>query len=395
MFVRSCIIAVLLVGHVGCRTHHFLGRNVTRQTSTVTDLIQQQVLDNVACFAANPNTLPSFATISDGTTQTQDGGFTQPSATWNATTFTQFMLPMNASRQLMENWKLQPVMSAGRIRRLRCAFQMLFERPSLMLSQDGKSVCVPEGCINCVHDLITVGILPSPGAIANDPEMKDKPKDGCWTFKDKAIAELYLSKLQEAIDCRVPTGWFCIGPKPPKDVCMTGRCCDTYAWVAPGGSDGFARFTMTVMALATLDPPPSRQEMNVFLTLEKAKLRAALGQLAPLVGGLKTEGTQPFIHGMAMSQFAEASANADLSPNRLVEMYGNLSQLQARIDSSAAPGQERSVAEATATISQAQRAIQNLLTTPAVQTIDPFDRPGSMPLSRGGGIEFTPGLAGE
>ena len=47
----------------GCRTHIVLRKNTIQTASTIADLNDQQVLDNVARFETAPSTLPSLAII--------------------------------------------------------------------------------------------------------------------------------------------------------------------------------------------------------------------------------------------------------------------------------------------------------------------------------------------
>ena len=62
--------AALLIGLLpilsGC-THIALRKDTVRTTNTLADLQFQQVLDNVARFHCNPDTVPSFAVTTAGT----------------------------------------------------------------------------------------------------------------------------------------------------------------------------------------------------------------------------------------------------------------------------------------------------------------------------------------
>src|SRR5438552_1540557 len=67
--------AFLFIGFLftltGC-THLTLQRDTVKTTNTLTDLHFQQVLDNLARFHANPDTIPSFAVASAGTVSVND-----------------------------------------------------------------------------------------------------------------------------------------------------------------------------------------------------------------------------------------------------------------------------------------------------------------------------------
>ncbi len=358
-----------------------------KQTETVSSLLQQQVLNNVALFAANRDALPNFSTIGDGTTQAQDSGFAQPTLMWNATAFTGLNLPLQAQRQLMENWKLQPVMSAGRLLRMRCAYQLLFDRPVIAIGTDGLSVCTTGGCTNCVEELVKVQLLPTPSAVVPDgTSLGDKPEDGCWRFTDPAAAQLYADALQRSLDCVIPTGWFCVGCEAPRDACCVGCCCKTNAWVAPGGEDGFSRFTLTILALATLDPPPKRPEMAIFLE-RRAQLKSALEQLQNAVQK-RTASPNDVERQNVLKALTDAIQTSNLAPDRKAQLQQQLGELKANV-------MANGVADSTNTHLQAliDRAQAALINMPAMPTVDPtgaFDRSGSMPMSRGGGIEYAP-----
>jgi hypothetical protein len=375
-------------------THNFLRRQVRRQTSTVMDIMQQQVLDNVAMFATNPDTLPSFATIADGTTQTQDGGFVQPQFMWNATTFTGLNFPFNVQRQLVENWKLQPVMSAGRLRRMRCAFQMLFMRPTIAIGPDGKSVCPDEGCVKCIAELVNVGLLPKPSTLKLDSSEGDSPSpSGCWKFKIEAEALVYAEKLQAALDCAIPTGWFCTGCKPPKDICFVGECCGTYAWVGPGGSDAFARFTLTIMTLATVDPY-YRPELALFDNREekKANVRKALAPFLGSDGELKSIWPPGTLPHKAFQDIQDLLKQDVLTNLDLLELRTKLRELSVEANKAALTSPEARKLQAV--IVRGEAAIEEVFAPPAPAPISPFDLPGTQPMSRGGGVEVVPGLLG-
>jgi hypothetical protein len=57
----------------------------------------------------------------------------------------------------------------------------------------------------------------------------------------------------ESIECMLPRDWFSVGTEDdvPCDACFVAHYCDTYVWVTPDGMDGFTRFTITILDLAT------------------------------------------------------------------------------------------------------------------------------------------------
>ncbi len=202
----------------GCRTHMVLRKNTIQTASTIADLNYQQVLDNVARFETAPSTLPSLAIVNAGTVTVTDQSTFGGAGTYSPTIssadqiggfpiFSLFLNP-NLSRGLTENWNLVPVTDIAKVRRLRCAFQML--------------VCGgdPVACEDCLEQL-----------------------------------EDYLPDEPASLACTIPTDWYGVGCKAevPKEACFVSCYQNKYVWVLPQGMEGLSRFTLTVMQLATTE----------------------------------------------------------------------------------------------------------------------------------------------
>lgn len=90
----------------------------------------------------------------------------------------------------------------------------------------------------------------------------------------------------------------------PRDACHVGRYGGTYAWVTAGGREGLARFTMTVLELATGKPhAPTRTVVRTYkgdgtldstqvtttevdtAALDRIKTRVERPDRRPIVGG--------------------------------------------------------------------------------------------------------------
>jgi hypothetical protein len=333
--IYSVTFIILLAG---CTTSRALNRFTIRQVSSFNEIVESQILDNVAAFQNSRAALPHFALVGDGTTQLYDQGAVSPAIGWGPKGFTTATFGLSGTRNLMENWKLSPVLTAGRVRRMRCAFQFIFAYPQLAVEvhenqPDTKcksasqtadkckyydvTVIGDDPCARCVHDFVEVGLLPAPrccdigikaasashanpgtatpaaatptaatptaAKLETDKSEPDKSEtgnptadhcDSCnslddagcylgecppghWHFKTIAAANAYSDTLRNAIRCNFPQNWFEHGNKEAAkcQACRYGVDCDTYAWVKPGRQDEFARFTITVLALATLDPP--------------------------------------------------------------------------------------------------------------------------------------------
>jgi hypothetical protein len=215
-FAIACQVILLFYGS-GC-THVPLMSNTARVTSTLADLHIQLVLDNVARFHDNPDTIPSFAVANAGTVSVSDqaGVGVSPSYAPTLTTAQQgggalpifsLLLPFNAQRSLTENWSLAPVTDSDNLRRLRCAFRLLVQ---------GKAATNYEFCEN---------------------QMK----------------EFFVGENVNLADSFPPRGWYATGGKSsvPENACYVGHHGKTYVWVTPDGMNALAIFTMGVLDLAT------------------------------------------------------------------------------------------------------------------------------------------------
>jgi hypothetical protein len=207
----------LLVTTSGC-THLALQKDTVRTTNTLADLQFQQVLDNLARFQHNPDTVPSFAIASAGTVSILDMAGAGVSPTYSPTlTFQQqgggalpilsLLFPFSASRAVTENWSLTPITDADNLRRLRCAYRLLV---------------MGEATPN-------------------------------YEYCTKQMKEFFAGEEADVADYYPPRGWYGVGTKKdvPKDACYVGCCGCTYVWVTPGGMNGLATFTMGALDLAT------------------------------------------------------------------------------------------------------------------------------------------------
>jgi hypothetical protein len=221
MRLRYLFLLAALAAAGGCQTHLCLQDNTVRTTGTLTDLNYQQVLDNVAMFAANPSAMPSVAVINAGTVTVADQKSLSGNATYAPTlTFGQqagsglpilsLLFNPSGSRSLTENWSLVPVTDIDNLRRIRCAFQLLV--------LDGGQTTNCDSCLGLLQ-------------------------------------RFYLGET-DRMECRVPRGWYHVGGKKdvPKNACHVGHYCDTCVWVLPEDLEGLTLFTMTVIDLATGKP---------------------------------------------------------------------------------------------------------------------------------------------
>lgn len=119
------IFAAALCITAGC-THMALERRTVKQASTLTDLQYQQVLDNVAMFACNPEAMPWHVKIKGGTVQIADQG----SGAFGAEIFTGVgadptkLIPgVGAQRGILNQWDVDPAVETDDLELLRLAYR--------------------------------------------------------------------------------------------------------------------------------------------------------------------------------------------------------------------------------------------------------------------------------
>jgi hypothetical protein len=218
MMRRALALSVVLANLSGCATHYALRNDTVRTSGTLADLQYQQVLDNVARFHDNADTIPSFAVASAGTVSLNDQASAGVSPTYSPTLpfsvqgggalpILSLLFPFAAQRTVTENWSLTPITDADNLRHLRCAYRLL------------------------VLDEATPN----------------------YTYCTKQMKEFFAGEEADLADYFPPRGWYSVGGKHdvPRDACCVGRHCDTYVWVTPNGMNGLATFTMGALDLAT------------------------------------------------------------------------------------------------------------------------------------------------
>jgi len=215
---RAGLWVVLIASLNGCATHMALRNDTVRTTSTLTDLQYQQVLNNVARFHDDPDTVPSFAVATAGTVSIADTKGAGVSPTFaptlpfalqggGALPILTLLFPLSAQRAVTENWSLVPITDADNLRRLRCAYRLLVM---------GEATPNHEYCA-------------------------------------KQLKQFFAGEEANLADYFPPRGWYSVGKKHdvPKGVCYVGQHGCTYVWVTPEGRNDLAVFTMGALDLAT------------------------------------------------------------------------------------------------------------------------------------------------
>ena len=120
MRLARVILAVGLACATGCTTGRLRQRTIN-QASTLPELQYQQVLNNLAAFAANPAALPWHVNLREGTTQITDSITGGSLVDLGPPAVTQPQL--FGSRTAVAQWGMSPVIDATELRLLRIAYR--------------------------------------------------------------------------------------------------------------------------------------------------------------------------------------------------------------------------------------------------------------------------------
>lgn len=226
--MRNVALVLALMCTCGC-THAQLRRNTVRQAQSVADIYQQQVMDNLAKFAYDYNSLPHFSTASGGTSQIQDQGTLSYTGTWISSPV-QTLNPQ-LQRQALESWTMLPVSDPRKLELMRCAFQTAIA-PCLGRAPSGEC----PGCSKIFNHFYM-----------GDPSIDIPHPNDSGYITSKCIDPGYC--------------WLGIGCEKcaPKNCGCTfiGRYCGTCVWVLPGGQDELTKLTIAILDYAIKDPAPS------------------------------------------------------------------------------------------------------------------------------------------
>lgn len=416
--------AAAMLAFTGC-THHFLRHATTQQAATVNDVYFEQIVSNLADFHCNPGALPQFAVLNDGTNQVTDQGQFSNTGVWGRLSFTSYTATLQAQRALQENWKLAPVNVPGRLRRMRCAFQLVTSAYPIELevrdvppTADGATNPKPYQlvllekengyCIQCLREMIDFGLLPTPASLKLG--RTNSEDNSIFEFTDDAKRRKFHTKFVEAVNCNFPRCWYHITPRRevPRNACYVADCCKDRLWVDPDSADALTRFTLTVLAIALTDPPP-----KPMITVERQFKR---GEENWKVSGTREGNVIEFgldALNKLLKELEEARANLGTTVGRIggiasargvlsISLEANHADRMAQLDKllSALPrdvaNNEEVVRAAEGFRAKSERLnlLENSITAfSAAESAptSPFDRPVSLPLSRPvSGIEIGP-----
>ena len=208
-----------------------LERQTVNQSQTAADYRYQATLHCLATVAAQPDTLPSYALLSNGTTSVTDTGMLSPALAWSGApeVFASTAIAVTASRSPILNWTVSPVADYTQLEAMRCACQY---------------VLFPEQVSPYCHFFL---------ADPEDPEAALVPGPHFGV----------LARLN-----RLPQGWLHRGRRcdVPAEACYKEHCGDTWVWVLPDGLEGLAGFTLILQDIATLLVAPTDGSLPQNLT---------------------------------------------------------------------------------------------------------------------------------
>jgi hypothetical protein len=231
----SLVLACGLTLISGC-AHIPLRRNTINQARTIADIHQQQVLNNLAMFAYNPDSMPCFSYPTQGTNQvvnTTSGGVSQtygiPTTGPHLGHLAMTLLGINFNGQYQSNeaFTLVPINDPRKLELMRCAYQ-----------QAVATCCAAAPAEKCPDCQARFNVF-----YTGDPHGKITERAG----------GIVTSECLKG-DC-----WFHVGCHKcvPKECgCIyVGHYCGVYIWVLPEGRDQLSKLTMTILDYAMHDPP--------------------------------------------------------------------------------------------------------------------------------------------
>ncbi len=258
------IIALAVLALPGCTASRLRQRTI-HQASTLPELQYQQVLNNLALFAANPSALPWHVNLREGTTQVTDsisGGAALdngPPTTW----FPQLL----GSRTAVAQWGMSPVIDPVELRLLRIAYRRAHGSPEMPsgefldeLAHELKSQLPLNPDLRSETDLFYEGQWrKSPDVAQIDARIVTTNDDSPCVTPGSERSPLARNVCRE-VDViqrdlvRIGPGWFHVGRRRdiPKDACYVGHSGDVYAWVCPGGREALTEFTLTALKFSSL-----------------------------------------------------------------------------------------------------------------------------------------------
>lgn len=259
---RIALLGMLLL--TGCQ-HVHLRHNTINQAKTLSDLYEQQVLDNLARTVHDRHALPFFAYPKDGTTNISTTGRA------SASPLKRFedVLGIDGSRTGLSQWGLTPLSDPDKLQLMQCAYQKaVYGAP-----QDGcVDCCEKEKAFQGKPDLTLKVYDFERGTALCDPKTgKDfdvrvggtgetgltYQQSATRLYDIKADGTVTIPQLDCSGQCGITCGWLSYGSRcdVPRDCCWSvGHHCGTYVWVKPFHRAHLSRLTLKILDYAVNDP---------------------------------------------------------------------------------------------------------------------------------------------
>jgi hypothetical protein len=286
---KTVILLAAIVVSAGC-THIQLRRNTVNQMSTVHELQQQQVLDNLAMFVHNRNSYPYFSIVVQGTSTLTDTGTLAVTDAWARTgghlLYSALGANPTASRAAAEAWTINPINDSVKLTLMRCCYQR---------AVDGCMGGPPSGnCPDCEHLLQEAYAPPTPTGsqsvtppsepagetiqgqkvshrkvpVYTDDQCLDEPSFAGPQQPESSSTFGPITPVSEVPDprfagivtpecIRFRGCWFCYGhkiPKPYRKCALVGHYCGTYVWIPPQHVDELTKLTLLIQDIAFYVP---------------------------------------------------------------------------------------------------------------------------------------------
>jgi hypothetical protein len=223
-----------------------LRKNSVGEAQVVAEMEQQQVLDNLAMFVCNYNSMPYFSYPNQTSTSMQDQASIAGTAVAGRPGSSSFGVPFmfntlglsgGDQRTAVEGLVVTPVNDPRRLEWMRCAYQL-----ALRNCRGGEP---SENCPDCQTRFAVF--------YTGDPN---------GNIRDKANGTV-TSECLKTNFCWLHVGCKKCAPKP--DACnLVGSYCGVYVWVCPEGRDELTKLTMAILDYAVNNPPAAINKQVVY-----------------------------------------------------------------------------------------------------------------------------------
>ncbi|MEP3479089.1 MAG: hypothetical protein ABJZ55_07575 [Fuerstiella sp.] len=292
---RAALVGLIVL--TGCQ-HAHLRHNTVHQAQTLSDVYEQQVLDNLARTVHDAHAIPSFAYPKEGTTSITDKGGFSASPLKNFSN----VLGIDGSRSGLEQWGLTPVSDPDKLQLMQCAYQRaVYGGPLDACAEccekenkfEGRTDTKLKVAHPCQAGLQAIKKPGGGGYYLVMTETKEYINDTNERFPIDKDGYVTLLTADCNGPCSITCGWLKHGSRCdlPRDCCgLVGFHRGTYVWVDKCYRQHLSRLTLKILDYAINDAPAtvSRQK-KVRLKVDKfgrltAKDKDAVGTVTATIG---------------------------------------------------------------------------------------------------------------